>query len=1701
MKTKKRRTLGFQRLEDRRLLAVSAVAVTSHHAGRAGESGNADVQTVYLDADGADTAYRGPIQVDPLRVPAFSASRSGLAGSEQRIVERSLEILNYNFSRQGVRFTAIQPPANVAYSTVYVGGDDTPFESYGTFLGLAEKVDIGNEDRNDRAFIFPEEFDQTMTIDQYSSVLSDVIGHEVLHLLGHSHTHSVGQGLLAEVAYSQEVHVWLSGQGEELFRNEFGETSFTEHLNQFGQGAFDEDEAYRGQFGNTDDFDHPSIRHFWDPDGGFGDGLAAGYDSAINRAAEHVTGGVPITGISGDLFANLPNPEIKLRPWRGGEGAAARYETDTSTAFYYLGHASHLLQDMTLPAHVHKDPHLDRPTLFAAIGFDPLGNDFDPYHDWIDSVPFTTTPEVYDLEVERTAGFEDFESFIEPRKRYLDFKIPSLDAIKIRSAAEIDSEFRPGTTSVDLGGFIQLFKTTAEIADNFDSKDADGEGAFVNGGMGGFRGEGTLIGDDGSYNEWTRGELDTLGRVLIPRAITDVAELVSYFYGVVDQESPQIAFLAIDPHDPDAGDANIVPKVVSDPVITLRVATTDQGTGDTGIGKSTFKFEYRELLSDGVWGDWQGSNPDGRWLDWSDDTGSPSDASHFTANVNNPGEDFTGKPGAIAEASFKGESYRTYGFRATVKDGGGNEKTAEAYVKIEPKVVSVVQVIDRSTSMEDNRKIDSAKLSAELFISLLLENDRIGISSFAGDASTDFAIAEIQPANGDVQRRAKEAVRDITLTGEDDPLGRTPGTSIGSGLRDASNQLDMLQQQSGRAIVLLSDGMNNRFPDAQDVLDAIDDDIAVYTIGFGADAQSLSEIASDTGGVYYASGRLSNLQAIYAQIEGKLRGEQTVQRTSGIVMPGVPVELPFLVDATQESVTLVLTWPGSDLDLELMSPQGIRITSQDADDDESVEFIGGETFEVIRLRGPEIGQWQARVIPKVVDPLGEPFVVLTQSETSIVAVPTSAQVVDMGDFVRMAVSVQDTGPIRGATVAAEITAPEIFESGDVPNGNSFRAQSYVSENVMVEDINVRVQAFHPNLADLDIVLISPNGSRVTLASDRTGEVYANTLFDDDADQSLSNGSPDFDGSFRPEGSLARFDGLDAHGVWTLEITDDNSSIAGGRLNDWQLILNGEAVPHTQISNQHVALFDDGNHNDGDANDGVYANDIFLGGYAGAYDVQFHVDGSSNNQIRFVREPNQSIQYGETDSFLRDRGFLDNATGGRIEFGNVVVGSNAIARYRFQNFSDRNRLLLSGFSLPDGVTVVNSPPAALLPGEVAIFDLKLDTKVATALNGISSLSYSIELNGEPTLPVFVRVPIAGNVLSSEINVTTSDDESDGDISDGNLSLREAIQLVQQNAVKRIIRIDPLIFGETLTFDIGTGFTVPASGLQIEGSDSSSTLRILGDQVVLDLADSRVALTGFPNLDLSAPDVNVIRLNAQVLESLSPIRRKLLATLGEGDQLDLTDVDEWRMSAPSIGRDFLSTAINGNATIQAKVPHPWQNFLRASDISNDGTISARDALLIINELGFRRFSDDGTKNLDDPFTLSTWPNIYFDQNGDDRVTALDALRVINELARQSSSMTESEAEEVVSTPPFVPQLEYASTKPDINDELARSSLSDQPTARKVSAIPLTGFDQYARDKIVDEVIVDELFASDAKRSSDLIWESIVVAELSDERIKTA
>ncbi|MHA7056682.1 proprotein convertase P-domain-containing protein [Aquimarina sp. M1] len=111
-----------------------------------------------------------------------------------------------------------------------------------------------------------------------------------------------------------------------------------------------------------------------------------------------------------------------------------------------------------------------------------------------------------------------------------------------------------------------------------------------------------------------------------------------------------------------------------------------------------------------------------------------------------------------------------------------------------------------------------------------------------------------------------------------------------------------------------------------------------------------------------------------------------------------------------------------------------------------------------------------------------------------------------------------------------------------------------AENVTIDDVNVTVNIDHTGVGDLTILLTAPDGTTTVELTSDNGDFddnFTSTVFDDEAETSIVDGTAPYIGAFRPEGNLSDFDGLTTAGDWTLTV-QDNSFGNGGQLLDWSL---------------------------------------------------------------------------------------------------------------------------------------------------------------------------------------------------------------------------------------------------------------------------------------------------------------------------------------------------------------------------------------------------------------------------------------------------------------------------------------------------------------------------------------------------------------------
>ncbi|MEM1067856.1 MAG: GEVED domain-containing protein [Planctomycetota bacterium] len=283
-------------------------------------------------------------------------------------------------------------------------------------------------------------------------------------------------------------------------------------------------------------------------------------------------------------------------------------------------------------------------------------------------------------------------------------------------------------------------------------------------------------------------------------------------------------------------------------------------------------------------------------------------------------------------------------------------------------------------------------------------------------------------------------------------------------------------------------------------------------------------------------------------------------------------------------------------------------------------------------------------------------------------------------------------------------------------------------------------------------------------------------------------------------------------------------------------------------------------------------------------------------------------------------------------------------------------------------------------------------------------------------------------------------------------------------------------ETISIDLGS-FPIPSGGLQLQGEGGRNTLQLVGDNSMLDLLAPETQITEIDVIDLSDPDRTNVALDASIIASLQPVDNRLEVLLDVEDVLSFSDFDEWRMTEPVLVDGVFRLVASHQfsaAQFEARTPRPWQNPASVNDINNDGNIAALDALVIINELDRRAFSQpDGL--LDDPLSLPQWPNLYYDHSGDNLVSALDALRVINRIAASPEGELIAEGEWIDSHSPF--------DEPDESFDVAGPVMIIDAVMRKTA--DFAGRADYVQDSIglnPDELSPEQLDAELAESQGD-------------------
>ncbi|HEU4718619.1 MAG TPA: CotH kinase family protein [Bacteroidia bacterium] len=122
-------------------------------------------------------------------------------------------------------------------------------------------------------------------------------------------------------------------------------------------------------------------------------------------------------------------------------------------------------------------------------------------------------------------------------------------------------------------------------------------------------------------------------------------------------------------------------------------------------------------------------------------------------------------------------------------------------------------------------------------------------------------------------------------------------------------------------------------------------------------------------------------------------------------------------------------------------------------------------------------------------------------------------------------------------------------------------------------VSVTINLTHTWDADLDIQLISPDGTAALLSSGNggSGDNYTGTVFIQGASQNIVTGSAPFTGSFVPQGQMGLVNnGQNGNGTWTLRVTDMASGDSGNMLG-WSITFGNTPATYFAFHDSNLPI--------------------------------------------------------------------------------------------------------------------------------------------------------------------------------------------------------------------------------------------------------------------------------------------------------------------------------------------------------------------------------------------------------------------------------------------------------------------------------------------------------------------------------------------------
>lgn len=226
-------------------------------------------------------------------------------------------------------------------------------------------------------------------------------------------------------------------------------------------------------------------------------------------------------------------------------------------------------------------------------------------------------------------------------------------------------------------------------------------------------------------------------------------------------------------------------------------------------------------------------------------------------------------------------------------------------------------------------------------------------------------------------------------------------------------------------------------------------------------------------------------------------------------------------------------------------------------------------------------------------------------------------VFDDGDVIQSGVSIYlDTNGNSLLDTGGTQTLSSGAINFSIPNGNVNGTTSTMTMSGLgglISKVTVQLNITHTRDSDLTAYLIGPDNTQVTLFAGvgGQGDHFTNTIFSDSATTNIALGVAPFNGTYKPAGQLANFNGKAANGLWRLKVVDNVAGTAG-TLNSWSVTVTTDSEKFTLTGTDGTYMF-------GPVLGGTYAvREVVPSGYSQAAPTSANVNiGGPTTGVDFV----------------------------------------------------------------------------------------------------------------------------------------------------------------------------------------------------------------------------------------------------------------------------------------------------------------------------------------------------------------------------------------------------------------------------------------------------------------------------------------------------